>query len=364
MLKHRILKLTLIISLVSILALNVSFAMTGEINDGPARLRKEPSTKAKIITLMEAGSKVEIISKQGDWFNIKIGSYTGWVAESLLDVDKANEVKQDNEDTIILAVVGSTVNLREGPTTQTSIVGKVVQGDNLVSYGKTTDGLWYKVKFANTEGYIYSEYVSTDMDKILGDGTINDKVNFREGPSTDASVISTLSANSKIKIIGCEGEWYNIIANDKEGWVVARCVDRVTVTSRSGSNSTAQKVVELAKKQLGKKYVWGGNGPNSFDCSGLTKYVYGKVGVNLERISYNQAEQGIAVKKENLQAGDLVFFSGINATSSSAKISHVGIYIGNDQFIHASNPTRGVVQDDINDSYYSKHYVKARRVIR
>ena len=370
MLEHRILKFIFIISLIIGLSLNISLATTGEINDGPARLRKEPSTKAKIITLMEKGTKVEVVSKKEDWYNIKVGSYTGWVAESLLDVDaektNKNETAEEKKDSdaIILAVVGSTVNLREGPTTQTSIVGKVVEGDNLVSYGKTNDGLWYKVKFADTQGYIYSEYVSTDVEKILGDGTINDGVNFRKEPSTSAPIISKLAANSKIKIIGCEGEWYKIIADNQEGWVVARCVDRVTVTSRSGSNSTAQKVVELAKKQLGKKYVWGGNGPDSFDCSGLTKYIFGKVGVNLERISYNQAEQGIAVKKENLQPGDLVFFSGINATSSNAKISHVGIYIGGGQFIHASNPTRGVVQDDINDSYYSKHYVKARRVIR
>lgn len=370
MLKHGMLKFLFILSLVTALSLNISLATTGEINDGPARLRKEPSTKAKIITLMEKGTKVEVISKKEDWYNIKFGSYTGWVAESLLDVeaDKTDEKeiveKKQETDATILAVVGSAVNLREGPTTQTSIVGKVVEGDNLVSYGKTNDGLWYKVKFANTEGYIYSEYVSTDINKILGDGTINDTVNFRAEPSTDGEKIATLSPNSKIKIIGCEGEWYKIIANNQEGWVVARCVDRVTVTSRSGSNSTAQKVVELAKKQLGKRYVWGGNGPDSFDCSGLTCYIFGKVGVNLERISYNQANQGIAVKKENLQPGDLVFFSGINATSANARISHVGIYIGGGQFIHASNPTRGVVQDDINDSYYSKHYVKARRVIR
>lgn len=373
MLRHRISKLIFIfiMSLVTILCFNISLAATGEINDGPARLRKEPSTEAKIITLMEKGTKVEVISKKEDWYNIRFKTYTGWVAESLLDIEaekveeKVSVEKNQGTDATILAVVGSAVNLREGPTTQTSIVGKVVEGDNLVSYGKTNDGLWYKVKFANTEGYIYSEYVSTDIEKILGDGTINDNVNFRAEPSVNGEKIATLSPNSKIKIIGCEGEWYKIIANNQEGWVVARCVDRVTVTSRSGSsNSTAQKVVDLAKKQLGKRYVWGGNGPDSFDCSGLTKYIFGKVGVNLERISYNQAEQGIAVKKENLQPGDLVFFSGINATSANARISHVGIYIGGGQFIHASNPTRGVVQDDINDSYYSKHYVKARRVIR
>ena len=74
--------------------------------------------------------------------------------------------------------------------------------------------------------------------------------------------------------------------------------------------------------------------------------------------------QGIKVAKSNLQVGDLVFFSGINASSKSAKISHVGIYIGNGKFLHASNPTRGVVIDELNSDYYRTHYVTARRVIR
>ena len=62
--------------------------------------------------------------------------------------------------------------------------------------------------------------------------------------------------------------------------------------------------------------------------------------------------------------GDLVFFSGINSTSKNAKISHVGIYIGSGKFIHAANSSRGVVTDELSDTYYSKHYVTARRVIR
>ena len=130
------------------------------------------------------------------------------------------------------------------------------------------------------------------------------------------------------------------------------------------SLSKAQKVVQYAKDNLGKKYVWGATGPNSFDCSGLMQYIYKKVGINLNRVSRDQATQGIAVSKSNLQPGDLVFFRGINSSSSSTYISHVGIYIGNGEFIHASNPTRGVVKDSLNSDYYSSHYVKARRIIR
>ncbi len=370
MFNKRVAKILCVSAIITTIPLCTAFAESGSINGNAVRLRKEPNTDSKIITLLEKGKTVEVIKKENDWYNIKVGDNTGWVAESLLIVDNSNSVTSlanntvvDN-NTVILAVTGSSVNLRQLPNTESAIVGKVVCGDNLVSYGKSEDGLWYKVKFANTEGYIYAEYVSEDSNKILGKGTINDGVNFRTEPSTTSEVISQLLPNSEITITGSEGEWYKVLVGDKEGWVVARCVDRVTSTSRSGSNSTSQKIVELAKQQLGKKYVWGAGGPNSFDCSGLTKYIYGKVGIKLERVSYSQATQGIKVSKPNLQPGDLVFFSGINASSASARISHVGIYIGNGKFIHAANSKRGVVTDELNSDYYSTHYVTARRVIR
>lgn len=370
MFNKRVAKILCISVIMTTIPLCSTFAESGSINGNAVRLRKEPNTDSKIITLLEKGKTVDIIKKENNWYNVKIGDNTGWIAENLLIVNEEKSVTSSpnstivDDSTMILAVTGNSVNLRQLPSTDSAIVGKVVSGDNLVSYGKSEDGLWYKVKFANTEGYIYSEYVSEDTNKILGKGTINDGVNFRTEPSTDSEVISQLLPNSEITITGSEGEWYKVLVDDKEGWVVARCVDRVTSTSRSGSNSTAQKIIELAKQQLGKKYVWGAAGPNSFDCSGLTKYIYGKVGIKLERVSYSQATQGIKVSKSKLQPGDLVFFSGINASSSSARISHVGIYIGNGKFIHAANSKRGVVTDELNSDYYSTHYVTARRVIR
>lgn len=365
MCSKKISKVLCISAIIATLPLCSAFANTGVINGNAVRLRKEASTDSKIITLLEDGKEVEVIKEENDWYNVKVGDYAGWIAKRLVNVKSSDskEVVVD-ENTEILAVTGNSVNLRQKPDTNSAIVGKVVEGDNLVSYGKTDDGLWHKVRFGDIEGYIYAEYVLADESKIVGEGTINDGVNFRKEPSTEAEIISKLSPDSKIVITGSEGEWYKVLVGEQEGWVVARCVDRVTSTSRSGTNSTAKKVVELAKQQLGKKYVWGANGPSSFDCSGLTKYVFGKVGITLERVSYNQATQGIKVSKSNLQIGDLVFFSGINASSSSAKISHVGIYIGNGKFLHAANSKRGVVIDELDTDYYTTHYVTARRVIR
>ncbi len=384
MLRDKICKIAYMTTILSVFPFCVAFGATGEVDGNAVRLRKEPTTDSKIIMLLEKGKKVEVLSKENDWYKVKVSQSTGYVSESLiknvsedvvaLTVSATPEVvapavtpvtTATNENELkILAVIGSSVNLRKEPSTSSTILGKVVEGDNLISEGLTDDGEWHKVKFGDIEGYIYKDYVTEDINKILGEGKVNSGVNFRKEPSTEAEIIDKIPAGANITILGTEAEWYKVKYNDQEGWIVARCVDRVTSTSRSGTNSVAKKVVELAKQQLGKKYVWGGNGPTTFDCSGLTKYVYGKVGVKLERVSYNQATQGIKVDKSKLQVGDLLFFSGINASSSSAKISHVGIYIGNGEFLHAANSSRGVVIDDLDTDYYKKHYVTARRVIR
>ena len=381
MLKKKISKIVYITTLLSAIPFSLTFGATGEIDGNAVRLRSEPTTDSKIIMLLEKGKKVEILSKENDWYKVKVSNSTGYVSESLIKniseevvtaVATPEAVKpvatptvdQTNENVKILAVIGSTVNLRKEPSTSAKVLGKVVEGDNLISEGKTEDGEWYKVKFGDIEGYVFAEYVTEDITKITGEGKVNDGVNFRTEPTTESEIISTIPADADITILGTKEDWYKVLYNEQEGWIVARCVDRVTSTSRSGANSVGRKVVELAKQHLGKKYVWGANGPNSFDCSGLTKYVYGKVGVTLERVSYNQATQGIKVDKSKLQLGDLVFFSGINSTSKNAKISHVGIYIGSGKFIHAANSKRGVVIDELDSDYYKSHYVTARRVIR
>lgn len=373
-----------------------TFAATGEINSNEVRLRKEPSTEAKIITLMEKGKKVEVLGESNGWYQVKCGNNNGWVLATLIDcfetvqtvsstaVAMTNEAVGTTTETVanesveliseavvteeveikIVAVTGSTVNLRKEPTTDSTVVGKVVEGDNLIVVETVSNGEWYKVQFGDIEGYVFAELVTEDLNEIKGTGKVNDTVNFRSEPTTDATVISKLKPGTSVTVLDTQNEWYKILYNDQEGWVVARCVDRVTsTTSRSGSNSVASRVVELAKAQLGKKYVWGAEGPNSFDCSGLMQFIFGKVGISLNRVSYDQVTQGIKVAKANLIPGDLVFFSGINSSNSS-KVSHVGVYIGGNEFIHAANPNRGVVKDSLSDTYYTKHYVTARRVIR
>lgn len=124
----------------------------------------------------------------------------------------------------------------------------------------------------------------------------------------------------------------------------------------SSSNSIGDKIVAEAKKHLGKKYVWGATGPNTFDCSGLSQFCYKKVGISIPRTSLAQSKGGKSVSKSNLQPGDLLFWK-----TTSAEVGHVGIYVGNNQFIHAPNKSKPVKYDNLSNSYYSSRYVRARR---
>jgi len=123
----------------------------------------------------------------------------------------------------------------------------------------------------------------------------------------------------------------------------------------------SQKIIDLAKKKLGKRYVWGAVGQkNTFDCSGLTSYVCKANGIKIPRRAIEQSKYGKYVSRNELQPGDLVFFD----TSKRRKgyVNHVGIYIGDDKFIHASSAKKKVVITSLKKPFYSQRFKGARRV--
>jgi lipoprotein Spr len=136
---------------------------------------------------------------------------------------------------------------------------------------------------------------------------------------------------------------------------------RTTYSRGSGRylrSEDVQKVIDSAKRYLGVDYVFGGASPSGFDCSGFTMYVYKSVGVNLPHTASGQANLGVAVSKDELQAGDLVFFE-----TYKSGISHVGIYIGDGKFIHASSGAGRVTITNLSDKYYTTRYRGATRIL-
>ena len=213
----------------------------------------------------------------------------------------------------------------------------------------------------NNRSSMYSKSNSNSFNNIL-DETLNTLVGSNDGCSCSGIgeiskllMLTTLTGylNSvKLDVAHNNNLSNNDIANN------TNISSAASTTSESTASTKMNDAMKLLEAQIGKKYIWGANGPDSFDCSGLTRYIYkNALGKDIPRVSYEQSKTGQAIDKENLKPGDLVFFD----TMGKGRVSHVGIYVGNDEFIHASNARDGVKKSNLSSSYYQKTYRGARR---
>jgi len=127
------------------------------------------------------------------------------------------------------------------------------------------------------------------------------------------------------------------------------------------TESDKKKLLDYAKYFKGGKYVWGGTSPKGFDCSGYVQYLYKKHNVNLPRTAWAQSKKGLSVDKDDLQKGDLLFF--LTDKKRGIPVTHVGIYIGNGEFIHAASKKKGIIISPVHSGYYANKFVSAKRVL-
>ena len=137
---------------------------------------------------------------------------------------------------------------------------------------------------------------------------------------------------------------------------VGKILSRGESSDKTGDSRGRGDLISYAYNFIGKPYVWGAEGPKSFDCSGFTKYVYNAFGINLPHYTGAQIGEGSSVARDNLKQGDLIFFN------TDGPVSHVGIYVGDGEFIHASSGSRKVTVSNLGQSYYTSRYAGARRI--
>lgn len=288
------------------------------VNTDSLRLRSAASTSSATLTYARENEVVVLLGKSGNWYHVLYNLTEGYMHASYLNVSTVKNVELGYG-----TVNYSQVNMRSGPSTSYSIVGKSSYGDlaYIIGFNKQ----WYKVIWNDTICYIRSDYLTLTEFPYENRASAKSPLFFRKGSSTGTAVSAAALKNSA-----------NYVA----------------------ASSQADAIIATAKKYIGVPYLWAGSTPSGFDCSGFVQYVFQAHGISLNRTAATQYRHGTYVSKSNLQPGDLVFFQN----TYKAGISHVGIYIGDGKFIHASS-SKGVTISNLSSSYYVSHYYGARRIL-
>lgn len=268
---------------------------------------------------------------------------------------------------------GDYVRFRTGPSTSHSIIASYNRGKELTITGVSGD--WTACTIDGQAGFVYSQYVkesgtgsdanttpdtNTDTNSGSEAGYITgNNVRFRSDASMSSSILRELFYGNSVTITGTAGDWTAITYNGQAGYVYSQYVTKGTYqNTSSGGSELGREIADYALQFVGYNYTWGGTSPSTgFDCSGLMYYVYKQFGYTLNRIACDQAMNGVHVDPSDLQPGDLLcFYSG------SDYIGHVGMYIGNNMFVHAANSNSGVITSPLTGYYATRGY-EARRII-
>lgn len=219
--------------------------------------------------------------------------------------------------------------------------------------------------FVLNEESLASSVLSLDMKEILWDKASQFKVLFQETQSDEKAVVKNKPSKT-IRIVGGgkRTAFYNLSLPSENYIKVTRSNSGITIKIKCGQSkslpsrgaSFINKIVSTAAGFLGVPYLWGGSTSSGFDCSGFVMKVFQLNGILLNRTADQQYYAGNYISRDQLKSGDLVFF-----TTYCPGVSHVGIYIGGDRFIHSSSSSGMVRISSLKESYYDARYVGAAR---
>jgi len=272
------------------------------------------------------------------------------------------------------------LRVRLGPDTSHKVIDNLSEGDIVVILERTNSE-WYKINFHGVVGYVsvllLRDILTVENFYAQGRATA-DRVNIRTGNKASSDIMGTCKKNTEMTVIGIDNGWYKVKFDGKTGYIRS---DLLEIISGFKSSSAASKsstrvtpsapapnpnvalgtqISEFAQEFVGYEYIYGGTSPSGFDCSGLVTYVYKSFGISVTRTASGQyRDNGAYIEKSELFPGDLVFFSNNGLKS----VTHVGIYIGDNEFVHASRPGIGVVISRLDSTYYVKGFFGAKRLV-
>ncbi len=254
---------------------------------------------------------------------------------------------------------GSSLRVRSQANTNSAVLGSLSHGTQ-VEVNAVTESGWYQIFYNGAAGYVSGDYLTVadaaqlpvEKEPVYARVTAS-ALNVRSGPGTDYEKTDKLSAGTVVEVLEESNGWYKI----DSGYISAE----YAVIVDAASATLGSEIANYALTFVGYPYVYGGSSPSGFDCSGFTSYVYAQFGISLNRSASNQLDNGTPVSMSELQPGDLVLFK--KSGTGSKRASHVGIYIGGNQFVHASTSTVGVIVSNMSDAYYTSGFVGGRRLV-
>ncbi len=324
-----------------------------------SKLRILPIVTAEEIGEAKKDENVSLVINAGLWGYIKTDNSCGWVRIDRLSVEdvvisenkddnkkedeeaKADENKTEPEEKSQTQTVAiepkkmyansAAINVRSESNTTSDVVDSIGINTEVTAVGEENG--WYKVQVNGSTGYIRKDLLSSEKTEVT---SRNNELDRTAAQNNAQAAAQTTAVQATAE-------------------TTATSSGSVPV---SASGVSGNDIAAYAQQFLGCSYVYGAAGPSSFDCSGLTMYVYKHFGYSLSHSSKVQATQGVPVSGE-LQPGDILVFS-----NDGYQVGHVGIYLGNDKFIHASDPSTGVIISNLHDRWNINKYWGARRIIQ
>ena len=356
---------------------------TGTVTASSLRLRSEATVQSATLAYAPYSSQVSILAEAADGcYKVSYDGLEGYMSADWLDVELTGaEADQEAAGLRQGTVTADVLNVRSGPGTGYGKVGSLQKGAT-VSITDESHAGWYGILSGSVKGYVSAEYI--DLAPVGGSsnapavdetpaedetepqrGMVNTSaLNVRSGPGTGYSKVALLSRGTSVTITGETDGWYAITAGSIEGYVSAEYIT-ILDGSNASDGSVGAAAAAMAKSLVGSPYVYGASGPYSFDCSGLLYYIYKQLGYPIARGSSSQYNQsGYFVSADEIQPGDLVFFFDPRYDSSGGTLptTHAGIYVGNNQFVHASSSIYGVRYDSLFGGYWDSYIVGFKRI--
>lgn len=372
-----------------------------------SNLARVTATSVNLRSYNSTEGRVLGTANEGDTLTIKGNANNGWfmvskpgLSQAFISADYISIYQTD------ATCVGNNVNVRTSPSPTAAVIGSANYGDVFVTSGKNGD--WYEINYKGQTGYIHSDYMQGSLLKYLpavqapvssaevtatavSSTTAQDNIyavvevpslNMRQDATTESAVLRSLPSGYNLSVSGYKDGWVMVTDdNGTKGYVKAEYInlkngtkpDNISVDNSTDFNFDYEKsysnngpvdcheVVEYSKQFIGTPYVWGGTDLTAgVDCSGFVYSVYQHFGITLNRTSRDMYTEGASVSKSELAPGDLVFFN----TGGDSVISHVGMYIGNGEYIHSTNGSSdGVTISSLSDSYSTSTYVGAKRIL-